>query len=284
MKWEEIYHYFDAQNDLRELIIQGHLGCFLISSGSRQTLESPFKSAREAEEGVQNLILSLGERLDPRYPAHGGTIEGRYRWHAVMAPVVTNGAVLSIRKQSIWQLDDFDDPLNLLPRIIHHVEDGKPLVVCGLTGSGKTSFLQAILTQCFHKQRVIIIETLAEITPTSPEWLCLHTSPTDYDGHSSLSVRDLFAQTLRLLPDKIVFAELRVEEAPVFFESVYAGYGATLATLHCSSHRDIYKRLQTLLGSQSLSQAIEGTMLAACYLRNAVKPILTDFQAIDLNA
>lgn len=215
------------------------------------------------------------------------------RFQGVLMPAAPNGGAFSIRKQVIsdLSLDDYlefgafdgvkasgpvkyddDDRTNLDEELCELLRDATPqgriaflkhaianrvtMIISGGTSSGKTTFLNALLKEVPHSERVISIEDTRELRPPQPNHLALVASKGD-QGLAQVTIQSLLEACLRLRPDRIFLGEIRGAEAYTFLQAVNTGHPGSLTTLHADSPRGAFERvaLATLEAGLGLSRA-----------------------------
>jgi pilus assembly protein CpaF len=203
------------------------------------------------------LIFELAEescvRLDPFVPFAGGVVKGvPWRWHAVVPPIAPDGPQLCFRRQRIHDLRlDHFHLTDICPiDLTRQIKQGASVVMYGATGSGKTSFLGAMLREFFIDKRVVIAETIVEIPLLSPMWARLCESSADVSGRGGVDFERIVAEMMRLTPEYIVMGEIRGREARYLQSLARTGHGGILATTHASSEDEMMERLATLSGSE----------------------------------
>jgi pilus assembly protein CpaF len=122
----------------------------------------------------------------------------------------------------------------------------KNTVIAGGTGTGKTSLLNALSTAIPASERIIVIEDSSELQLHQPHTVYLEAQPARPDGKGAVSIRDLFVDSLRMRPDRIVVGEVRRGEALDLIQSMISGHAGALTTVHASTPRDAAVRLETL--------------------------------------
>mgnify|MGYP002382212602 CR=1 FL=1 len=122
----------------------------------------------------------------------------------------------------------------------------KSILISGGTGSGKTSLLNALSTAIPDTERIIVIEDTSELQLNQPHTVYLEAQPARPDGGGGVTIRDLFVDSLRMRPDRIVVGEVRRGEALDLIQSMISGHTGALATVHANSAREAAVRLETL--------------------------------------
>jgi type IV secretion system protein VirB11 len=201
------------------------------------------------------------------------------RFQGVLAPAAAGGGGFSIRKQVISQLtleeyhrrgafdhvkvrgakivddDDLSDvdrelarmlidttPAGMIAALRYAVRESVTMFISGGTSSGKTTFLNALLREVPHSERVVSIEDTRELKPPQPNYLALMASKGD-QGKAKVSVQSLLEAALRLRPDRIFLGEIRGAEAYTFLQAVNTGHPGSLTTLHADSPYGAYERI-----------------------------------------
>lgn len=237
-----------CDNTVDEVLVDG-TGAMSVMRGHHCELQrSPFASRDDLADWLFAFATQTGVRLDPMRPATGGNFNaGAFRWHAVLSPVAASGPLLALRRHRFASLNlssfvDGDDA----QRLVTAFQSGSPLVVAGPTGSGKTSLLAALLTECALNERVVILESLEELPQASPHWVRLIERAPNLEGKGGVGLARLFQESLRLRPDRLVIGEVRGVEARVFAEAALTGHRGVVTTMHANSRDHVLARLRAL--------------------------------------
>lgn len=248
-------------NSFDEVLLRGDGFCLGTKRQVTTVLKENFLFGESFTRDLQEFSLSRSLRLDPRSPFAGGTLrEGVYRWQCVIPPAVKESVfVLRKHRFETLSLEDFSYGKGAKKSLFSLLERGIPFLVVGATGSGKTSFLQAILGEFFKDKRLLILEEYEELSLKSPLWVRLLACKEGIEQKEPLSLGLLFKEALRLRPDHFVLGELRAEELKVFLEAAQSGHKSTSATFHGGSLDEVRRRLFLILGELELS--LEGFSL-----------------------
>lgn len=229
---------------------------------------------------LQDFSFSQGVRLDPLKPYSGGYLhEHNVRWHCLIPPVAIDGAVVSLRRHEFTALTlaDFNDPHNLCDDCLTHVRGYKPLLVCGSTSSGKTTFLASLLRAVCQQERLAILESIVELPLMSSLWMRCQTQ-----GDTSMEV--LIEEILRLRPDRFVIGEIRGQEIIAFVKAMTIGHLGLLTTLHAESSRQVQARIRFLLSlyTSSFQPEMLGDSVHALILQRGDPPQICDLAEINI--
>jgi type IV secretion system protein VirB11 len=228
----------------------------------RQSVGNIDPSATETV--VRLLATHMGETVSSDRPAVSGTLPTTgERFQGLLPPLVAAPA-FTIRKRSsvIYTLDDYVEARILPPNgrdvIRQAVAERKNILVAGGTGSGKTTFVNAILSEpAFSAERIVLIEDTRELQCSSPDRVELLTKNTE----PRVTMTDLLRYTLRLRPDRIIIGEVRGPEALAMLKAWNTGHPGGVTTVHANGTADALRRIEDLVGEAS--QTIPRRSIAA---------------------
>lgn len=202
---------------------------------------------------IQRIIHPLGRTIDTSNPMVDSHLPDGSRINAIIPPLSLKGPILTIRKFSD-QLNTIDDLLRsgtLTPYMARFLEAAVisklNIIVCGGTGSGKTTILNILSSFIEEHERVITIEDAAELKLKQPHVIPLETRNTNYENGREVTIRDLVRNSLRMRPDRIIVGEVRGREAFDMLQAMNTGHDGSLTTLHANSPIDALNRLETMV-------------------------------------
>jgi pilus assembly protein CpaF len=243
------------RDDISEILINGHDKVYCERAGRLELTGRSFPSAHALEIAVRNLSEYVGRRLDE----HNHSMDARlpppdaFRVHAIIPPCSRVGICLSIRKfgkKNETTLDWVVKKGSLSPMAAEYlglmVQTHKNIVVSGGTGSGKTSLLNALSFTIPTHERIVVIEDSSELQLAQEHTVYLEAKQKGADGKGAVSIRDLFVDSLRMRPDRIIVGEVRRGEALDLIQSMLSGHDGSLSTVHASSPLLALIRLETL--------------------------------------
>lgn len=254
-----------ADDDITEVMINGPEDIFIEKKGCLQKLDQSFESESRLEDIVQKIVGLAGREVNQANPIVDTRLPDGSRVNVVLPPIARNGATVTIRKFSktpmtIEQLIKYgsitQDIANVLEKLIRAKYN---IFICGGTGSGKTTFLNALSNYIPKEERVITIEDSAELQIVGIDNLVsLETRNANASGAGQITIRDLIKSSLRMRPERIVVGEVRGAEALDMLQAMNTGHDGSLSTGHANSTKDMLSRLETMV-----LQGAEGLPLEA---------------------
>ncbi|MBM6699196.1 Flp pilus assembly complex ATPase component TadA [Bifidobacterium pullorum subsp. saeculare] len=230
----------------------------------------PFRSPQVVRDYAVQLCAQLGRRLDDARPiADASSVEG-VRVHAVIAPIVPQGAAVSIRfpdrsKASLAALCAAGMfPSSWLPVLAGLARRRATVLVTGGTGAGKTTLLKALLGECDAGERLVIVEEVRELGGLAhPDTVPLVTREANVEGAGAVGLPALVKATLRMRPDRVILGECRGEEIADLLRAFNSGHHGGMTTMHADGVDRVPSRLVSLgllagLSPQALAMLAEG--------------------------
>jgi pilus assembly protein CpaF len=246
---------------ITEVMINGPQDIFVEKEGALYKLEQTFEDERQLEDIIQKIVGQVGREVNQANPIVDTRLPDGSRVNVVLPPISLNGATVTIRKFSkepmtIRQLLKYG---SITPEVAHVLEllvkAKYNIFISGGTGSGKTTFLNAVSHYIPHDERVITIEDSAELQIEGIDNLVrMETRNANASGSGAVTIRDLIKSSLRMRPERIVVGEVRGGEALDMLQAMNTGHDGSLSTGHANSTRDMLSRLETMVlqGSEGL--------------------------------
>jgi pilus assembly protein CpaF len=251
--------------EVTEVMINGHQNIFIEKEGRLWRSESQFESRRELEIIITKFVSRAGRAVNESEPIVDFRLEDGSRVNVVMPPVALNGPIVTIRRfpkeaMTIEKLISFGSINKEVAEILNLLVKAKyNIFVSGGTGSGKTTFLNALSNFIPKDERIITIEDSAELQIKNIDNLVrLETRNAGADGNGAVTIRDLIKSALRMRPERIVVGEVRGAEALDMLQATNTGHDGSLSTGHANSTYDILSRLETMV-----MQGVEGLPVEA---------------------
>lgn len=241
-------------DNITEVMINGPEDIFIEKKGRLVKLDKQFESERKLEDVIQRIVGLAGREVNQSNPICDTRLPDGSRVNVVLPPIALCGPTVTIRKFSkepmtIAKLiqygsltQEIADKLEMLVKAKYNI------FVCGGTGSGKTTFLNALSNYIPHDERVITIEDSAELQIVGVDNLVrLETRNANTSGAGEITIRDLIKSSLRMRPERIVVGEVRGGEALDMLQAMNTGHDGSLSTGHANSTHDMLSRLETMV-------------------------------------
>ncbi|SET81776.1 pilus assembly protein CpaF [[Clostridium] aminophilum] len=239
--------------NVTEIMVNGY-DCIFFEKRGRITLwDRKFRSEEELEDLIQQIVGRVNRTVNLASPIADARLEDGSRVHVVLPPVSIDGASLTIRKfpesfdmkKLIAKASLTEEAAEFLQVL---VRSGYNIFISGGTGSGKTTFLNALSGFIPASERVITIEDSAELQIQHVKNLIrLETREATRDGAEAVTMRDLIRASLRMRPDRIIVGEIRGAEALDMLQAMNTGHDGSLSTGHANSAADALIRIETMV-------------------------------------
>ena len=254
-----------SDDTITEVMINGPDNVFIEQNGQLFKMDKHFESQRKLEDVIQRIVGLAGREVNQANPICDTRLPDGSRVNVVLPPIALCGPTLTIRKFSKTPMtiekliqygsitQEIADKLEILVRAKYNI------FISGGTGSGKTTFLNALSNYIPKDERVITIEDSAELQITGVDNLVsLETRNANTSGAGQITIRDLIKSSLRMRPERIIVGEVRGGEALDMLQAMNTGHDGSLSTGHANSTQDMLSRLETMV-----LQGAEGLPLEA---------------------
>lgn len=243
---------FLEDETVTEIMVNGFDQVYIERRGRLERTDARFASHDALLSAVHNIAQWVGRRIDEEQPILDARLPNGSRVHAIIPPNATRGIYLTIRKfakggLSLGELTR-QGTLSAAGREFLElcVRLRKNIIISGGTGAGKTSLLNALSRAIPESERIVVIEDTSELRLAQRHCLYLEASPAQEGESTGVTVRRLFASSLRMRPDRIIVGEVRGGEALDMLQSMLSGHSGSLSTVHANQPRDALTRLETL--------------------------------------
>lgn len=239
--------------EITEIMVNGTCGIFVEKKGKLIKLDMKFDSAEKLRAVIWQITAGCNRVVNEASPIVDARLPDGARVNVVLNPVAINGPILTIRRfpKEPMTMDQLIGMGALTEEcrdwLKEAVNRGLNILVCGGTGSGKTTFLNVLSGYIPDTERVITIEDSAELQLNGiSNLVSLETRNANVEGCQEITIRDLIKASLRMRPDRIIVGEVRGKEAIDMLQSVNVGHSA-MTTVHANSVRDVVSRLETMV-------------------------------------
>lgn len=242
------------EEEVTEIMINGTQGIFIERKGRLFQWDKNFASKEKLEDVIQQIVAKCNRAVNEASPIVDARLENGARVNIVLAPVALNGPIVTIRRFpshpiGMTDLLAYGSLTNEAAQDLEKwVRAGYNIIISGGTGSGKTTFLNALSQYIPSTDRVITIEDSAELQLQGiPNLVRLETRDSKGEGTTAITIRDLIRSSLRMRPDRIIVGEVRGSEAIDMLQALNTGHDGSLSTGHANSATDMLMRLETMV-------------------------------------
>jgi Flp pilus assembly protein, ATPase CpaF len=238
--------------DVTEIMVNGCDVVYIEKRGRIERTDIQFKDDSEVLHIIDRIVSPLGRRIDEASPMVDARLTDGSRINAVIPPLSLSGPILTIRKFSkipytTKDLIGFGTLNSGMEEFLKLcIRSRLNIVICGGSGSGKTTTLNALSEFVPEDERIITIEDAAELKLHQQHVVRLEVRPPNIEGKGMVTVRDLVRNALRMRPDRIIVGEVRSGEALDMLQAMNTGHDGSLTTCHANSPRDVLARLETM--------------------------------------
>jgi len=240
--------------EITEIMVNGTDPIFVEKGGQIQQLELRFESKAKLEDTIQQIVGRMNRSVNEANPIVDVRLQDGSRVSIVLAPVAIEGPIVTIRKfpaegmtmEKLLRLGSITEEaaefLGMAVRARYNI------FISGGTGSGKTTFLNALSGYIEKDERIITIEDSAELQLRGiPNLVRLESRNANAEGNGAITIRSLIKTALRMRPNRIIVGEVRAEEAVDLLTALNTGHDGSLSTGHANSPVDALSRLETLV-------------------------------------
>jgi pilus assembly protein CpaF len=240
-------------DEITDILVNGHSQVYVEKRGKLHATDVKFQDDQHLMLIIDRIVSQVGRRVDEASPMVDARLPDGSRINAIIPPLALDGPALSIRRfgRKRYNIDDLVEKKTLVPEIVEFlrtiVKARLNVLVCGGTGSGKTTMLNCLSLFIPADERIVTIEDSAELMLQQPHVVRLETRPANVEGKGEVSQRDLVKNTLRMRPDRIIVGEVRGGEVFDMLQAMSTGHDGSIATIHANTPRDSMGRLEMMM-------------------------------------
>jgi len=243
-----------TDEDITEIIVQKHDDILIEKDGALKESNTKFDSEEHLRLVIDRIIAPLGRQFNSASPTVDGRLPDGSRVCAVAPPIAVEGTTITIRKfkkgvrmNTLVEWGAIDN--RILEALKACVQARLSIVVSGGTGSGKTTFLNALSEYISKDLSIITIENPVEMQLFHDKVRQFEARPENLEGKGEISMMHLVITALRSRPDIIMVGEVRSKEAYALMQALNTGHNGSMTTLHADTARDAMKRLVSMVVS-----------------------------------
>lgn len=250
----DVLQQFIENPDITEIMVNGKDHIFIEKDGSLFETDAKLFSEEKLSNLITQIVSKCNRRVNESSPIVDARLEDGSRVNVVMSPISIDGSVLTIRKfpknpitmDKLIEIGSISKEAAAFLKTL--VVSGYNIFISGGTGSGKTTFLNALSGYIPNEERIITIEDSAELQLLdAPNLVRLETRNQNAEGCAEITIRDLIKTSLRMRPDRIIVGEIRGSEAVDLLQCLNTGHDGSMSTGHSNSAKDMLSRLETMV-------------------------------------
>ncbi len=251
-----------ADESVTEIMVNGPADIWVERRGRLERVPTRFDSEAQLYQTIDRIVAQVNRRVDESSPMVDARLPTGERVNIIVPPLALAGPTLTIRRfptpftmDQLLELGSVDEPMRQL--LGAAVRARCNIIISGGTGTGKTTFLNALSGFLPGDERIVTIEDAAELQLQQPHVVPLEARPANVEGKGRITIRDLVRNSLRMRPDRIIVGEVRGGETLDMLQAMNTGHEGSLATVHANSPEDAITRLETLASMSDLDIAFE---------------------------
>jgi len=241
-----------ADPTITEVMVNGPRQIYIERNGRLVPSGVEFINEQSLMAIIERVVSPLGRRIDEGSPLVDARLPDGSRVNAIIPPLSLIGPVMTIRKfsehklslESLVSMNSLNE--EMAEFLTFCVLQRKNIVISGGTGSGKTTFLNALSDSIPERERIVTIEDAAELKLHQQHVISLESRPSNVEGKGLITIRDLVRNSLRMRPDRIIVGECRDGAALDMLQAMNTGHDGSLTTGHANSPRDLLSRLEVM--------------------------------------
>jgi len=238
---------------ITDIMVNNKDAIYIEESGKLKLTSKRFIGNEQVRTVIERIIAPIGRRIDESSPYVDARLADGSRVNAIIPPLALTGPTLTIRKfrKERFRLVDlikYNSANENMGKFIQAcVLSRKNVIVSGGTGSGKTTVLNVLSEFIPESERIITIEDAAELQLSQRHWVRLESRPPNIEGKGAITIRDLFRNTLRMRPDRIIVGECRSVEVLDMLQAMNTGHDGSMTTIHANAPSDVLTRLDSMI-------------------------------------
>ena len=242
-----------ADDSITDVMVNNKDEVYVERHGKIEQTNKKFISNEQVKTVIERIIAPIGRHVDESSPMVDARLPDGSRVNAIIPPLSLTGPTLTIRKFrkerfTVEELVGMNSlSYNMAEFIKACVVCRKNMIVSGGTGSGKTTTLNVLSAFIPDNERIITIEDAAELKLHQEHWIRLESRPPNIEGKGAITIRDIFRNTLRMRPDRIIVGECRSIESLDMLQAMNTGHDGSMTTVHANSTSDVLVRLDSMI-------------------------------------
>ncbi len=236
-----------------EIMVNGPHKVYIEKGGKKTLSGVVFENNQHLMYIIQKILAPTRRHVDEMTPFTDVSLPDGSRVNIIIPPLSLGGPVMTIRKflKEFGSIEDLvaKDTLsgNMADFLVAAIKAKLNIIFSGATGSGKTTTLNILSSYISPDERIVTIEDTAELKLNQEHVVALEAKCGNIEGRGEITIRDLFRNSLRMRPERIILGEIRSSEALDMLQAMCSGHDGSLAVLHASSPLDVISRIETMI-------------------------------------
>ena len=239
--------------DISDILVNNFHNVYVERHGKLEKTDIAFRDNNHLMQIIERIVSRVGRRVDESSPYVDARLPDGSRVNAIIPPLAIDGPALSIRRFGL-------EPLKMKDLLAYGAFDARVakvlegivksrlnILICGGTGTGKTTLLNVVSEFIPETERIITIEDSAELNLKQDHVVRLETRPSNIEGRGEVTQRDLVRNALRMRPNRIILGEVRGGEALDMLQAMNTGHDGSISTIHANTVRDAMARIATMV-------------------------------------
>lgn len=242
-----------ADPTITDIMVNNKDEVYIERNGKIELTSKKFISNEQVKTIIERIIAPIGRHIDESVPMVDARLPDGSRVNAIIPPLSLTGPALTIRKfrKERFKIEELTDlkALNypMAEFLKACVQTRKNIIVSGGTGSGKTTILNVLSGFIPTNERIVTIEDAAELKLHQEHWIRLESRSPNIEGKGAITIRDIFRNTLRMRPDRIIIGECRGVETLDMLQAMNTGHDGSMTTIHANSTYDVLARMDSMI-------------------------------------
>ena len=246
-----------------EIMINGPKKVYVERLGKSQLTPITFNDEQQLMALIYKIIAPTRRHVDESYPYTEVSLRDGSRVNIVIPPLALNGPTITIRKflkeintvENLIKLETLDK--RMADFLVACIKAKINSIFSGATGAGKTTTLNVLSSYIGNDERIVTIEDTAELNLKQNHVVRLESRQPSIEGRGAVSIRELFKNSLRMRPDRIILGEIRGSEALDMLQAICSGHTGSLSVIHANSPRDVIYRIETMILTSGVPISLE---------------------------
>ncbi|OHB68154.1 MAG: pilus assembly protein CpaF, partial [Planctomycetes bacterium RBG_13_62_9] len=264
---DEVFGYGPLDEFLRDpsvsdILVNGPHRVYIERLGRLEATDATFLDDSHLMRVIRRIADNVGRRVDESTPMLDARLPDGSRVNAIVPPLALDGPSLSIRRfgtnpldmERLIELDALQAEMATFVQAC--VQCKLNILISGGTGTGKTTFLNALSRWIPAEERLVTIEDAAELQLQRDHVVRLETRPPNIEGKGEITQRDLLRNSLRMRPDRIIIGEVRGSETLDMLQAMNTGHEGSMTTVHANSPRDALRRLENMVSMAGINYPV----------------------------